>query len=284
MDHHFIEREEGFTLHYLEWIPAFENDSLPVICIHGNLSNGRMFRWIGEKLSQGKWGKPRRVISIDLRGCGDSGLPETGFTIRHLASDIEAVLQHAGIEKAHFISFSRGVTNTVQFAVDYPGKIKGFVVGDFPAKSFVMKKEWVENLIARYKVHQTWDELYQAISSNQEISPEEFAERKEEFYVKKEDGIHARVHKDLPMKLQMDSEDLDLTHGLDQIEGPVLLLRGEEKGTLINEEEVQEFRRYHPSLKEEIIAGSGHSVFDPKEQTESIFKDYFESLDIKRRT
>ncbi|WP_260508131.1 alpha/beta fold hydrolase [Cytobacillus firmus] len=85
--HHYIEREEGFTLHYLEWIPAFENDSLPVICIHGNLSNGRMFRWIGEKLSQGRWGKPRRVISNDLRGCGDSGLPETGFTIRHLASD-----------------------------------------------------------------------------------------------------------------------------------------------------------------------------------------------------
>jgi pimeloyl-ACP methyl ester carboxylesterase len=63
MDHHYIKRNEGFNLHYLEWEPTFKNDRLPVICIHGNLSNARMFKWIGEKLSQGIWGEPRRVIS-----------------------------------------------------------------------------------------------------------------------------------------------------------------------------------------------------------------------------
>lgn len=277
MDHHYIKRKEGFNLHYLEWEPTFKNDRLPVICIHGNLSNARMFKWIGKKLSRGIWGEPRRVISIDMRGCGDSGLPEEGFTIRHLASDIEAVMQYTGIEKAHFISFSRGVPNTVQFALDFPDEIQGFVAGDFPAKSFKMEKEWVENLLARYKVHQTWEELYQDIAPNQEISQGEFAERKEEFYVEKNDGIHARVHKDLPMKLQEDSEDLDLSEGLSHIEGPVLILRGE-KGSLLKKEEIEVFTKYHPSLKVEIIAGSGHSVFDPKEQTEEIFYKYFKSL------
>ncbi|PWW28379.1 hypothetical protein DFO73_106195 [Cytobacillus oceanisediminis] len=86
------------------------------------------------------------------------------------------------------------------------------------------------------------------IAPSQEISPEEFEERKEEFYVEKNDGIHARVYKGLPMKLQKDSEDLNLSEGLSHIEGPVLILRGEE-GSLLKEEEIEDFTKYHPSFK-----------------------------------
>jgi hypothetical protein len=55
------------------------------------------------KTFPGDMGRTKTGYFDDMRGCGDSGLPEEGFTIRHLASDIEAVMQYTGIEK--LISF-----------------------------------------------------------------------------------------------------------------------------------------------------------------------------------
>jgi pimeloyl-ACP methyl ester carboxylesterase len=60
-----------------------------------------------------------RVVLWDLRGIGDSSVPEGPYTIAEMASDLEAVLDDAGIEEAHIVGISLGGMLTQRYAVDY---------------------------------------------------------------------------------------------------------------------------------------------------------------------
>lgn len=157
MQSSFIESREGFKLHYLEWKPMKPSQYLPVICIHGNLSNARMYGWIGDELSSQRNIHPRHVVAMDIRGCGESGMPENGFTLHHLASDIESVLNHMGIEKAHFIAYSRGVGYALQYALRNPDQVQGMIIGDYPAYCKKLKEDWAQRIVESYVLYDSWE-------------------------------------------------------------------------------------------------------------------------------
>lgn len=60
-----------------------------------------------------------RVILWDLRGINDSDTPEGPYSMEEMASDLEAVLEDAGVEEAHIIGISLGGMLTQRYAVDY---------------------------------------------------------------------------------------------------------------------------------------------------------------------
>lgn len=68
-----------------------------------------------------------QVIAIDLRGSG--GTPGTGgHTMADLAGDVRAVLDDAGVARAHVLGFSMGGCVAQAFATGYPNRLDKLVL------------------------------------------------------------------------------------------------------------------------------------------------------------
>lgn len=63
-------------------------------------------------------------LSLDLRGTGESDKPPGAYTTEQLADDVAALMQGAGIEKAHVAGLSLGAAVGMWLAAKYPDKVR----------------------------------------------------------------------------------------------------------------------------------------------------------------
>src|SRR6266540_4373007 len=78
----------------------------PVVLLHGWPDSGRLWRNQVPALTAAGF----RVIVPDLRGFGASDAPEAtdAYALPFLASDVLAVLDHVGLERAHIVGHDWG--------------------------------------------------------------------------------------------------------------------------------------------------------------------------------
>lgn len=69
-----------------------------------------------------------RLILVDNRGSGDSDPSNDRFTVADMARDVVAVLDHAGIERAHLLGLSLGGMIAQEVAATYPERVDGLVL------------------------------------------------------------------------------------------------------------------------------------------------------------
>jgi 3-oxoadipate enol-lactonase len=69
-----------------------------------------------------------RLVLIDNRGSGRSGGGLEPYEIADLARDVVAVLDHAGIERAHVLGASLGGMVAQELAVEYPERVDRLVL------------------------------------------------------------------------------------------------------------------------------------------------------------
>jgi 3-oxoadipate enol-lactonase len=69
-----------------------------------------------------------RVVRYDTRGHGDSPVPQAPYTIDDLADDVVALLDHLGVEKAHFVGLSLGGMTGMRLAARNPERVDRLVV------------------------------------------------------------------------------------------------------------------------------------------------------------
>ncbi len=69
-----------------------------------------------------------RLVLIDNRGIGDSDVPEGPYTALEMASDVVAVLDEAGIDRAHVLATSLGGMIAQELASRHPQRIERLVL------------------------------------------------------------------------------------------------------------------------------------------------------------
>lgn len=90
----------------------------PLFLIHGIGARRATFAKLVEGL------KDRfTCISYDLRGHGESPLPDGRFGLDELVDDLEALRARLGIERAHFAGHSLGGMIGPRYALRYPGRV-----------------------------------------------------------------------------------------------------------------------------------------------------------------
>ncbi|MEU5957455.1 alpha/beta fold hydrolase [Streptomyces sp. NPDC047525] len=103
--------------------------------VHGS---GRPLVLLGGQSNSRRWWDPvrddfaaaYRTVVVDWRGTGESGHPETdSYSTPGFARDVVAVLDHAGIDRAHVYGTSMGGRVAQWIAADHPERVDRLVLG-----------------------------------------------------------------------------------------------------------------------------------------------------------
>jgi pimeloyl-ACP methyl ester carboxylesterase len=184
---------------------------------------------------------PRRCIAISLRGRGQSDAPIDGYGFVDHVRDIEAVIDDSGITDFVLVGYSMGVTYALGYAILHPTHITGLIIGDYPARYPHLTPEWAENAI-----------------------------------------------KNLPGKapvyavqgIRSESAEIMLWDDLESIEAPVLLLRGDQPGSLLSEEDAEKYIASLPQAMAVVFPGSAHEPWVPsKERYIGTLRAFLEGID-----
>ena len=108
----------GVRIHY-----ELRGEGPPVVLSRG-LGTGPQAR---EMLLSGL-ARRHRVLSYDQRGTGRSQRTQQGQTMQELAVDIAAVMDHAGIGRAHVIGVSTGTGKVTALAASQPQRVERLVL------------------------------------------------------------------------------------------------------------------------------------------------------------
>jgi pimeloyl-ACP methyl ester carboxylesterase len=93
----------------------------PVLLLHGGMGHSGNFALQVPALVAAGY----RPILLDTRGHGRSTRDEKPFSYRLLASDVVALLDHLGLERAPIVGWSDGADTGLVLAHDQPGRVSG---------------------------------------------------------------------------------------------------------------------------------------------------------------
>ena len=114
--------EQGYVEHEGAriWYAAYGSGQ-PVILLHGGLGHSGNWAYQVPALT----GNGYRAIVIDSRGHGRSTRDEQPYTYELMASDVVAVMDTLGIEKASVVGWSDGACTGMILASNSPARIEG---------------------------------------------------------------------------------------------------------------------------------------------------------------
>jgi pimeloyl-ACP methyl ester carboxylesterase len=117
----FAINADGHRLHYQQ-----AGRGPDVVFVHGLAANLAFWHMrIAPALA-----RDHRVTSFDLRGHGRSDMTEKGYTTRELASDLQCVLEAAGIGQADVVAHSYGGAVALEHALSWPDRVRSLSLVD----------------------------------------------------------------------------------------------------------------------------------------------------------
>ncbi|WP_258535735.1 alpha/beta fold hydrolase [Bacillus sp. 03113] len=207
------------------------------------------------------------IITIDLRGHGQSDIPSAPFLIEDMAEDVYSFLVHKGINQVYLFGHSLGGYVTLAFAEKYPEKLKGY--GLIHSTAYPDTKEGKEGRskaiekIAAEGIHSFIDGLIPKLFDDESLEkmPEVVQEMKEIGYATSPLGAADTLK---AMRERKDRNDVLANENI-----PVLIVKGE-KDKVVPADRVNSVSGSH--ISEQTIKMAGHmSMLEaPKELKEVI--------------
>jgi pimeloyl-ACP methyl ester carboxylesterase len=114
-----------FDNHRISYAEYGEGDR-PLVLIHGLLMNRRMFDRLGPEMAE----RGNRVITLDLLGHGRSDRPPqmSLYSMTFFARQVEALLDHLGLDQAVVGGTSLGANATLELNHLAPERVKGMMI------------------------------------------------------------------------------------------------------------------------------------------------------------
>lgn len=97
---------------------------VPILLVHGLGSSTQTWVDVPERLAAGG----AHVIAVDLPGHGDSSKEPGDYSLGAMANSLRDLLDHLGIERAHFVGHSLGGGVTLQFNYQFPHRVQSVVL------------------------------------------------------------------------------------------------------------------------------------------------------------
>ena len=72
--------------------------------------------------------RERPVVVHDHRGTGESGKPRGVYSVQNMAGDVVAIMDHAGIGRAHMVGTSTGGAIAQVLCIDYPDRVQSAAI------------------------------------------------------------------------------------------------------------------------------------------------------------
>ena len=116
---------EEIKISYLEWKSNLENNSEPLLLLHGLADSATVWSSLGAYLS------PKyHVVAPDLRGHGESSKPDSGYSSAEIIADLEALLAHLGWKRSHILGHSWGAKVAAIWATQNPECFNSLILVD----------------------------------------------------------------------------------------------------------------------------------------------------------
>lgn len=115
---------DGLALVGERTTPARMRRAHPVVLVHGiGFSRRHWKRQVAGLVTAGY-----EAITIDMRGSGDSALPDAPYTIATLAADLERLRQATAVERFHLVGHSLGGMVAQRYAIDHGLRVAALVL------------------------------------------------------------------------------------------------------------------------------------------------------------
>lgn len=202
-----------------------------------------------------------RLTSYDLRGQGDSGLPVGEPVWEEHITDLKALFDELGLEKAILVGTSFSTLICRDFAVAYPERVNGLVLAGpamsphGPQRLRRITKAWLRTLDTS-GLGDLYDALYPLVSGDQAVEqagPIGFMGRKQNFL-----GIHTveSLRAGLTVSVKAPLEPQIMT----RVVQPTLLFVGGDDFSL-STSAVEEMTRLFPDATTVTVPHGGHLAF-----------------------
>jgi pimeloyl-ACP methyl ester carboxylesterase len=122
---HMKAQVNGITIAYSD-----QGAGLPIVFLHAFPLNRTM--WVTQEHALSS---QFRIITIDLRGHGESDAPLWRYTLDQSADDVSALLDQLAIQQALFVGLSMGGYILLAFYRKYAARMKGLILADTRAQA-----------------------------------------------------------------------------------------------------------------------------------------------------
>lgn len=209
----------GIAFHYLEWgDPA----SPPMVLLHGLTGHAHIWDHIAPQLSE-----QYRLLAPDQRGHGDSGYAAS-YATREFVDDLEALVEHCGIDRFVLMGLSMGGHNAMAYAVAHPEQVERLIVIDIPPKMDRRNAPNYEQTVklaeAGHQHFATFDDALRDARAGTPTAPEANIRYRTHWNLKSNADGTMQFKYDPKVSALWDPADL--SDVLDRIAAPTLLVRG----------------------------------------------------------
>ncbi len=115
----YLETRDGAKIYYED-----QGKGQPILLVHGWMCSSRFWKKNVPELANAF-----RVVTLDLRGHGNSSKTLTGHTIRQYARDVREVIEHLGLQSAVLVGWSLGGPVVLSYYEQYGGDTRVKALG-----------------------------------------------------------------------------------------------------------------------------------------------------------
>jgi pimeloyl-ACP methyl ester carboxylesterase len=90
----------------------------------------------------------RRTLVVEVRGHGRSSSPVSGYDLATLSEDVGAVVDAVTDGPVHVVTFSRGTSAAIAWALDHSDRVRSLAIGDYVPEEKVLTTDISRRLLS----------------------------------------------------------------------------------------------------------------------------------------